>query len=71
MVLQLFETGRFIKVKARLTRLDLARRWLGDQRLAIKEVAQRLNFSTEFHFSRFFRRGTGLNPTRFRKRSLA
>ena len=53
------------------TRLDLARRWLGDQRLAIKEVAQRLNFSTEFHFSRFIRRGTGLSPTRFRERSRA
>lgn len=53
------------------TRLDLARRWLGDQRLAIKEVAQRLNFSTEFHFSRFFRRGTGMSPTEFRSRSRA
>lgn len=53
------------------TRLDLSRRWLGDQRLSIKEVAQRLNFSTEFHFSRFFRRGTGMSPTRFRERSRA
>lgn len=53
------------------TRLDLARRLLSDRRLAIKEVAQRLNFSSEFHFSRFFRRGTGMSPTRFRKRSRA
>ena len=53
------------------TRLDLARRWLGDQRLAIKEVAQRLNFSSEFHFSRFFHRGAGMSPTQFRERSRA
>ena len=53
------------------TRLDLSRRLLSDRRLAIKEVAQRLNFSTEFHFSRFFRRGTGMSPSRFRERSRA
>jgi AraC-like DNA-binding protein len=53
------------------TRLDLARHWLGDQRLAIKEVAQRLNFSSEFHFSRFFHRGAGMSPTQFRARSRA
>mgnify|MGYP000901130067 CR=1 FL=1 len=53
------------------TRLDLARRWLGDPRLTIKEVARRLNFSSEFHFSRFFRRGAGMSPTRFRDRSRA
>jgi AraC-like DNA-binding protein len=53
------------------TRLDLARRLLGDQRLAIKEVAQRLNFSSEFHFSRFFHRGAGMSPTQFRERSRA
>jgi AraC-like DNA-binding protein len=53
------------------TRLDLARRWLGDQRLKIKEVARRLNFSSEFHFSRFFHRGAGISPTQFRERSRA
>ena len=53
------------------TRLDLARRLLGDQHLAIKEVAQRLDFSSEFHFSRFFRRGAGMSPTQFRERSRA
>jgi AraC-like DNA-binding protein len=53
------------------TRLDLARRLLGDQRLAIKEVARRLNFSSEFHFSRFFHRGSGMSPTQFRERSRA
>lgn len=42
-----------------------------EPRLAIKEVAQRLNFSSEFHFSRFFHRGAGMSPTQFRERSRA
>jgi AraC-like DNA-binding protein len=53
------------------TRLDLARRLLSDRRLTIKEVAQRLHFSSEFHFSRFFRRGAGMSPTEFRERCRA
>ena len=53
------------------TRLDLARRLLSDRRLAIKEVAQQLHFSSEFHFSRFFHRAAGMSPTHFRARCRA
>ncbi len=49
------------------TRLDAAKRTLGDHRLTIKEVAQKLNFSSEFYFSHFFHRGTGMSPTQFRR----
>ena len=52
-------------------RLDLARRLMSDRRLAIKEVAQRLHFSSEFHFSRFFHQGAGMSPTQFRERCHA
>lgn len=48
------------------TRLDQARQLLGDRRLSIKQVAGRLNFSSEFYFSHFFRRATGTSPKQFR-----
>jgi AraC-like DNA-binding protein len=49
------------------TRLDQARQLLCDERLAVKEVSARLNFSSEFYFSRFFRKRTGMSPRRFRE----
>jgi len=48
-------------------RLDQARQLLCDERLAIKEVSARLNFSNEFYFSRFFRQRTGMSPREYRK----
>lgn len=48
-------------------RLDQARQLLCDDRLAIKEIAARLSFSSEFYFSRFFRKRTGMSPRRFRE----
>ncbi len=49
------------------TRLDQARQLLCDERLAVKEVSARLNFSSEFYFSRFFRKRTNMSPRRFRE----
>jgi AraC-like DNA-binding protein len=49
------------------TRLDRARQLLCDDRLAIKEISARLNFSSEFYFSRFFRKKTGMSPRGFRQ----
>src|SRR5688572_21553956 len=49
------------------TRLDQARRLLCDDRLAIKEISARLSFSSEFYFSRFFRKRTGMSPRQFRE----
>lgn len=48
-------------------RLDQARQFLCDERLAVKEVSARLSFSSEFYFSRFFRKRTGLSPRQFRE----
>jgi len=48
-------------------RLDQARQLLCDDRLAIKEVSARLSFSSEFYFSRFFRKNTGMSPRQFRE----
>jgi AraC-like DNA-binding protein len=47
-------------------RLDQARLLLADLRLSVKEVAERLHFSSEFYFSHFFHRACGLTPTEFR-----
>lgn len=47
-------------------RLDLARELLADRHLRVKEVAQRLHFSSEYYFSNFFRQKTGVSPTEFR-----
>lgn len=49
------------------TRLDQARLLLGDPRLSVKQVAQRLHFSSAVYFSHFFRRATGLTPRQFRR----
>ncbi len=48
-------------------RLDQARQLLCDERLTVKEVAARLNFSSEFYFSRFFRKRTGMSPRQHRE----
>lgn len=47
-------------------RLDQARGRLTDMRLTVKEIAQQLNFSSEFYFSRWFRQAAGMSPSRFR-----
>ena len=49
------------------TRLDEARRLLGDARLTVKAIAERLHFSSEFYFSHFFRKASGMSPTQFRR----
>jgi AraC-like DNA-binding protein len=48
-------------------RLDQARLLLADKRLSVKDVAGQLNFSSEFYFSHFFRRHTGMTPSEFRQ----
>ncbi|HKI69892.1 MAG TPA: helix-turn-helix transcriptional regulator, partial [Verrucomicrobiae bacterium] len=48
-------------------RMDHARRLLSDSRLEIKQVADRLHFSSEFYFSHFFKRFAGISPRTFRE----
>lgn|GEM_PF-12182 len=66
---QLFQRTQHESVHGFLqrTRLDQARLLLSDRRLSIKQVAKRLNFSSEFYFSRFFRRASGASPSQFRQ----
>jgi len=48
-------------------RLDLARELLADENLRVKDVAEKLHFSSEYYFSHFFRQHTGVSPTEFRR----
>lgn len=41
--------------------------WLCNSSLSVKEIAEKLNFDTSSHFSRFFKNYSGHNPTDFQK----
>lgn len=43
-----------------------ARRLLGYRRLSIKEIAAKLNFSTQSSFGKFFKKRTGMSPDNYR-----
>jgi len=58
--------GRTLHEFLRSTRLDQARLLLSDRALTIKDVACRLNFSSQYYFSHWFRQATGLSPSQFR-----
>jgi len=47
--------------------IDLARKMIYEERLSNKELADRLGFCDEFHFSRRFRESTGATPGEFRR----
>lgn len=48
-------------------KLEAAKRLLSQDRLSVKEVASRLSFSSEFHFSRLFKRLEGIAPQEYRR----
>jgi AraC-like DNA-binding protein len=48
-------------------RLETAQLLLRHSTLSIKEIAERLVFSDQYHFSNFFKKRTGLSPSDFRK----
>ncbi len=50
--------------------LEAARALLANTNLSVKEVAARLKYCSEFHFSKQFKRSTGLSPTAYRLRYL-
>ena len=50
-------------------RLDQAELLLLDPGLSVKQVADHLNFSSEFYFSRFFKNYMGINPRDYRRQT--
>lgn len=48
-------------------RIHEAKRLLTDTGLPIREIGERVGYPDQFHFSKTFRKLTGLNPTAYRK----
>ena len=48
-------------------RIREAQRLLLDTSLPISEVGTRVGYSDQFHFSKTFRKATGMNPSAYRK----
>lgn len=51
---------------AQLLRLEQAGSLLDRTELSVAEIAERLGYSSQFHFSRSFKQGYGLSPTAYR-----
>lgn len=49
------------------SRLSQARLLLSDPGLSIKQIAEQMQFSSEFYFSHFFKKLEGINPRDFRR----
>ena len=49
-------------------RLEEATYLLGDHMLRIKEIARRVGYEDEFHFSRLFKKKYGVSPKFYRKK---
>jgi AraC-like DNA-binding protein len=50
----------------RRLKLEAAKRFLLQDGLSVKECAEQLGYSSEFHFSRLFKRVEGMSPSHFR-----
>lgn len=62
--------SRFHKTPAQIIRERVileAKKQIHLTRRSIKEIAAALNFTDEFHFSKYFKKYTGVSPTQFRK----
>jgi AraC-like DNA-binding protein len=61
-------TGSSPRDYLHLLRMHRATEWLIHTRWPLKEIADRLGYRDQFHFSRKFKSFTGLPPSRFRER---
>lgn len=64
-------TGRTFMEYLHQCRLDQAQQLLATTELNVSQVAARVGFSTPQHFSRVFRKHTGLSPARYRLQERA
>jgi AraC-like DNA-binding protein len=51
-------------------RLERAQMLLSDPGLSIKQVAEQMNFSSEFYFSHFFKKLKGMSPREYRRQQI-
>lgn len=64
------QTGLTAKDYLNKIRLETAQRYLRFTSLRISEIASEMGFSTQFHFSDFFKRMTGIAPLQYRKKAI-
>ncbi len=60
------ETGMTIRQFVDLSRVEASKPLLSDPRQSIKQVAHALGYASQQHFSRVFRRVTGMSPRQYR-----
>jgi transcriptional regulator GlxA family with amidase domain len=61
------ETGMTPKAYYDRSRFDLACRFLRTSRMGLDLIADRLHFSSAYHFSRFFKKFAGVPPRDYRR----
>lgn len=61
------QTGQTARDFLNGIKLKIARNYLRYSDKSIAEIAELIGFSSQFHFSVFFKRNTGISPLRFRK----
>ena len=61
-------TGRTAQEYIRLKMFDAAKEWLLDPAKNLKQIAEELGFSHPQHFSRIFRRQTGMTPSEYSRK---
>lgn len=66
-VLFLQSQGQSLHDYIQRARLDQARLLLSNPRLSVKEIAEQLHFSSQYYFSRFFKKRGRVSPREFRK----
>jgi len=48
-------------------KISLAKRFLRNTNLSVKQIAEKLNFADEYYFSNFFKQKVGKSPIKYRK----
>lgn len=66
---RLAEEGTSFRTIHNDCRFAIAKEFLLQRKMAISEISDRLGFSDEANFSRFFKRQSGINPTQFRSKN--
>jgi AraC-like DNA-binding protein len=60
-------TGQTISQFAAEYKLEQAKRLLGQSKVSIQEIAAKLGYYDQYHFSKAFKKATGQSPSAFRK----
>jgi len=65
------ETGHTVMQYIEDYKIDKAKHYLGEANTSIQSVASSLGYYDQYHFSKIFKKETGLTPTQYRKSILA